>query len=160
MNLERAYLTFSRQNFRFSSAKISDDFFSFSHRPQILNFPPYFASFSTFPPLIGKNSHFPPTFANFPPCFQKIQQLFTYFLCIFPPYFGHDAFMHHPMHVLDSPASESPLFLCLILWLHCIGTFISTLQHKILDLNCYIKDFNELTQVNDLSHGCDNLLEL
>ena len=30
--------TFSRQIFRFSSAKISDDFF-FSHRPQISNFP-------------------------------------------------------------------------------------------------------------------------
>src|SRR6218665_3119992 len=26
-------------------------------------------------------------------------------MCIlFPPYFDHDAFMHHPMHVLDAPA--------------------------------------------------------
>src|SRR6218665_1991187 len=25
-------------------------------------------------------------------------------MCIsFPPYFDHDAFMHHPMHVLDAP---------------------------------------------------------
>ena len=24
-------------------------------------------------------------------------------LRVFPPYFDHDAFMHHPMHVLDAP---------------------------------------------------------
>src|SRR6218665_2923578 len=30
--------------------------------------------------------------------------LFTYFTCIsFHPYFYHDAFMPHPMHVLDAP---------------------------------------------------------
>jgi len=23
----------------------------------------------------------------------------------FPPYFYHDAFMHHPMHVLDAPGN-------------------------------------------------------
>src|SRR6218665_340078 len=36
-------------------------------------------------------------------CFPKIHQLFTYM--DFPrisPYFDHDAFMHHPMHVLDA----------------------------------------------------------
>src|SRR6218665_2466937 len=60
--------TFSRKNFPFSPAKISDDLF-FSHRPQILDFPP--ASYI----------------------------LYMYF----SPYFGHDAFMHHPMHVLDAP---------------------------------------------------------
>src|SRR6218665_1648604 len=30
-----------------------------------------------------------------------------YILCVyFPPYFDHDAFMHHPMHVLDAPACD------------------------------------------------------
>src|SRR6218665_2058219 len=57
----------------------------FCHRLQILNFPPYFASFSIFPPVIGENYYFPPTFTNFPPCFRKIHQLFTYFVCIFSP---------------------------------------------------------------------------
>src|SRR6218665_235278 len=39
---------------------------------------------------------------NFPlTCF------FTYFMCIsFPPYFDHDAFMHHTMHVLDASVSR------------------------------------------------------
>src|SRR6218665_3513254 len=27
---------------------------------------------------------FPPYFHKFPPCFRKIHQLFTYFLCLFP----------------------------------------------------------------------------
>ena len=68
----------------------------FSHRPQISDFPPYFACFSTFPLWFAKISfiHYkhlysasssgatlsPPTFQNFP----KIQQLFTYFTCISP----------------------------------------------------------------------------
>jgi len=42
------------------------------------------------------------------PCFPKIQHLFTYFMCIsFPPCFGHDEFMHHPMHVLDAPVGSN-----------------------------------------------------
>jgi len=74
--------TFSQKSFQFSSAKISDDPF----------------------PLFRENYYFPPTLSNFPPDFVK----FTCFLHIlyvfsFPPYFGHDAFMHHPMHVLDAP---------------------------------------------------------
>src|SRR6218665_3055582 len=38
-----------------------------------------------------------------PLCFRQrqIHLLFTYFTCIFSPYFDHDAFMHHPMHVLE-----------------------------------------------------------
>ena len=43
--------------------------------------------------------------------FSKIHLLFTYFLCIsFPPYFDHDGFMHHPMHVLDAPAEYHKVF--------------------------------------------------
>src|SRR6218665_1519826 len=93
--------TFSRKFFRFSSDKISDDLF-FSHRPQISNFPPILPLSVHFPPVWRKL--FPPYFEKFTPCFQEIHLLFTYFSCIsFPPYFDHDAFMHHPMHVLDAP---------------------------------------------------------
>ena len=61
--------------------------FCFSHRPQISNFPILFL-FQYMSPLFRENYHFPPTLTN----------------CIsFPPYFDHDAFMHHPMHVLDAP---------------------------------------------------------
>src|SRR6218665_1066803 len=61
-------ITFSRQNFPFSSAKISDDFF-FSHRPQISDFPPIF------PVLV----HFPPDSQKFiiSPLLFKISPLFS-----------------------------------------------------------------------------------
>src|SRR6218665_4206558 len=55
--------------------------FSFSHRPQILNFPPVLLHF----PPDSRKFIMPPTFQNFPPCFRKIQQLFTYFTFNFPP---------------------------------------------------------------------------
>src|SRR6218665_1336921 len=59
-------------------------------------------------PLFRENYYFsPPTLTNFPLCFRQIHLRFTYFTCIsFPPYFDHDAFMHHPMHVLDAPARK------------------------------------------------------
>src|SRR6218665_1806564 len=64
-------------------------------------FPPYFSCFSTFPPVSG-NFLFPPYFSKCPPVLEKFT-CFTYFMCIsFPPYFDHDAFMHHPMYVLDA----------------------------------------------------------
>ena len=48
---------------------------------------------------------FPLLWQNFPPCFTQIHLLFTYFTCIsFPHCFDHDAFKHHPMHVLDASA--------------------------------------------------------
>src|SRR6218665_476131 len=94
-------VTFSRKISRLSSAEISDDLF-FSHRPQILNFPPIFAVSVHFPPVLQKLL-FPPTLTNFPLCFTQIHLLFTYFAWYFvSPYFYHDAFMHHPMHVLDA----------------------------------------------------------
>src|SRR6218665_4230335 len=98
----RKFLRFFEKflTFRFSSAKISDDLFLvIDHKFWI---PPYFPSFSTFLPLIAKNSYFPPTFTNFPPVFGKFTS-FLHTFCVFPPYFDHDAFMHHPMHVLDAP---------------------------------------------------------
>jgi len=78
-----------------------------SHRPQISNFPPFSLFQYIFPPVSQK--------LLFPLCLRKIHLLFTYLMCIsFPPYFDHDAFMHHPMHVLDAPGNRRIKFL--ILW--------------------------------------------
>ena len=68
------------------------------------NFPSYFPCFSIFT-LFHENFHFP-YFSKYSLSFRKIFVfLFTYFMCIsFPPYFDHDAFMHHSMHVLDASA--------------------------------------------------------
>src|SRR6218665_370142 len=68
--------------------------FSFSHRTQILNFPPCFAKI-IISPLLSKIS---PLFSKNSPAFYI---LYVYFVS---PYFDHDVFMHHPMHVLDAPA--------------------------------------------------------
>jgi len=66
-----------------------------------------------FPPLFRENFYFPPTFQNFPPTFQNVPsglQKFTCFYILYvyfvSPYYDHDAFMHHPMHVVD--ASDAP----------------------------------------------------
>src|SRR6218665_2693012 len=91
----------------------------FSHRPQISNFPLIFPVSVHFPP-VSRKLLLSPLLLKISPCFRKIPLLFTYFLCIsFPPYFDHDAFMHHPMHVLDAPGptlSQSTLEFFLI---HC-----------------------------------------
>ena len=73
----------------------------FSHQPQIFNFP-LFSPFQSISPSFEKN-HFPATFANFSPSFVKFS-CFLHTFCDFrfPPYFDHDAFMHHTMHVLDA----------------------------------------------------------
>jgi len=64
----------------------------------------YFRSFSTFPPIWGKLL-FPPTFSNFSPApwFRKIYVFYIPYAFFVSPYFDHDAFMHHAMHVLDAP---------------------------------------------------------
>ena len=52
----------------------------------------------------GENYYFP-LLLKMSPCFRKIHLLFSYFMCAsFPPYFDHDAFLHHPIYVLDAPA--------------------------------------------------------
>src|SRR6218665_443874 len=80
----------------------------FSHPPQISNFPPIIPVH--FLPCFAKII-IPPTLKN-PPCFGKIQLLFTYFMCISsPPYFDHDVFMQHAMHVLDAPGFVPVFFL-------------------------------------------------
>src|SRR6218665_702570 len=88
-------LPFPERFLHFHSPKFLMTFFFFSHRPQILNFPPIFAVSVHFP-LFRQNYSFP--FCDkFPPLFRQIHLLFTYFTCIsFPPYFDHDAFIHHP----------------------------------------------------------------
>src|SRR6218665_3049042 len=84
-----------------------------------------FSQNAIFPLLFRKNYYFSPTFSNFPPDFVKFTCFYiqsftnsfipfgdlhsasskhyyseaTDFTCFsFPPYFDHDAFMHHTMH--------------------------------------------------------------
>src|SRR6218665_861071 len=79
----------------------------FSHRLQILNFSPIFFVSLHFL-LFRENYYFPPTFTNLP-LFSKNLRVFIYCrpTCIsFLPYFDHDAFMHHTMHVLDASGSR------------------------------------------------------
>ena len=67
-----------------------------------------FSLFQYMSPPVSRELLFPPAFQNFP-LFIKIHLLFTYFLFIsFPPYFDHDAVMHHPMHILDASANRGP----------------------------------------------------
>ena len=75
----------------------------FSHRPQISNFPPIIPVSVHFPPVLQKLLS-APTFNNFPTVLEKFTS-FLHTLCVFrfPPYFDRDAFMHRPMHVLDTP---------------------------------------------------------
>src|SRR6218665_170502 len=56
-----------------------------SHRPQILNFPSYFACFSSFPPLIGEN-YYVPLLSQISPLFSENSPAF-YILCVYisPP---------------------------------------------------------------------------
>ena len=94
--LPKNFFIFIRKNFSWPF---------FSHRPQISNFPHIFPVSVHFP-LFRENYYFPLLW-KIPPCFRKIHLLFTYFMCIsFPPYFDHDALMHHPMHVLDAPVHK------------------------------------------------------
>ena len=71
---------------------------------QILPFPDKISDFH--PPKLTKIIRlFPPYFHKFPPVFKKFIT-FLHALCVIsPPYFDHDAFMHHPMHVLDASAN-------------------------------------------------------
>jgi len=95
-------LTFSLKNF---SIFIRQNFFRpfFSHWPHISNFPPIFAISIHFP-LFRKILNFPLLF-QISPGFRKLY-VFFYILYVFlvSPYFDHDAFMHHTMHILDAPA--------------------------------------------------------
>ena len=67
--------------------------------------PPYFRFFGKSPPISGKLLS--PYFLKVPTDFVQFT-CFIYFMCFsFLPYFDHDAFMHHTMHVLDAPGHLS-----------------------------------------------------
>src|SRR6218665_3198244 len=86
------FLDFHRPKFLMTSFLVIDHKFRIS---------PYFPCFSTFPPCFAKFI-ITPYFEKLPPVLDKIT-FFLNTLCIsFPPYFDHDAFMHHPMRVLDA----------------------------------------------------------
>src|SRR6218665_796033 len=87
-------LTFSLKNFRFSSAKISDDLFLVVHHKFLI--PPHFPVSIHFP--LFREIFLSPYFCTFPASFHKIYVffyiLYMYFLS---PYFYHHAFKHHTM---------------------------------------------------------------
>jgi|SRR6218665_3606964 len=92
--------TFSQKLFDFHPPKFLMSYFFVIDYKQILNFPPIFAVSVHF--LLFRENYYFPYFSKFPPEFVKFM-FFTYFMCFsFPPYFDHDAFMHHTMHVLDA----------------------------------------------------------
>src|SRR6218665_2936683 len=79
----------------------------FIYRPQILNFPPIFPVSVHFPP-VSRKLLFPPYVDKFLSVLDKstcFYILYVYFVS--PPYSDHDAFMHHPMHVLDAPGRRT-----------------------------------------------------
>ena len=92
--------TFSRKISRFSSAKISDDFFS--HQMTTSFEFPVFSLFHYISPLFRKKILFSTYFYKIPSVFGKFT-CFLHTLCVFrSPYFDHDAFMHHTTHVLEA----------------------------------------------------------
>jgi len=64
--------------------------------------PSYFRCFHTFPP-ISEKMLFSPYFFKFPSDFAKFTCFYIHSAFFVSPYFDHDAFMHHTMHVLDAP---------------------------------------------------------
>jgi len=58
-------------------------------------------------PLFRINVTFPPIFAKFVhiPYVHSIYAFWVHLRFFLPPYFDHDTFMHHALHVLDAPAS-------------------------------------------------------
>src|SRR6218665_4216354 len=94
--------TFSRKISSLSSAKISDDLFLVIDH--IFRISPLFSLFQYISPLFRENYFFPLLLQIFPPI---LGTCFLHTLRVFSPYFDNDVFMHHPMHVLDAPESES-----------------------------------------------------
>src|SRR6218665_1145156 len=93
---------FSRKISPFSSAKISDDLFLVINRK--FRIPPIFPVSVHFPP-VSRKFIFPPTLKNVPPVFEKFTCSYILSVHFVFPCFDHDAFMHHPMHVLDAPVT-------------------------------------------------------
>src|SRR6218665_2451715 len=98
------FLPFPKKFLDFHLPKCLMTFYSFSQRPKISNFPPIFPVYIS--PLCFAKIIISPYSENPPPVLEKFTW-FLHILCVlcifrFPPYFDHDAFMHHPMQVLDA----------------------------------------------------------
>ena len=95
--------TFSRKRFRFSSAKISYDLLLvIDYKFEIS---PLFTLLQYISAYFGKDI-ISPLLSQISPLISSNLRVFLHTFCVFrfPPYFDHDAFMHHTMHVLDAPA--------------------------------------------------------
>jgi len=104
----------SLKNFLIFIREISDDLFFFlffSHRPQISNFTPIFAVSVHFPPF-RENYYFPLLWQIFPLFYTNSPAFYLLYVYFVSSYFYHDAFMHHPMHVLDAPGRHPVFFSC------------------------------------------------
>src|SRR6218665_3282879 len=93
--------TFSEKFLHFHPPKFLMTFFLvIDHKFRIS---PLFSLFQYIPPCFAKII-LSPYFYKFPPPVLDKFTCFLHTLRVFcSPYFDHDAFMHHPMHVLDAP---------------------------------------------------------
>ena len=88
----------------------------FSHRPQILIFPPIFPVSVHFPP-VSRKFLFPPYFYKFPPLFSKNSRVFTHLICVFRfplllrwcIYASHNARTGRPCRCWPSKTAQSSL---------------------------------------------------
>src|SRR6218665_3938714 len=71
---------------------------SFSHSLRFSNYPSPFSQKRYISPSVSENLLFPPCFAKFSSDFVDLICFNMLYLFSFPPYFDHDAFMHHTMH--------------------------------------------------------------
>src|SRR6218665_4177737 len=81
-------------NFTFSQTKFSTFILVINY-----NVPPILLVSVHFPPISRKLLF--PYFYKCTPCFRKMYTCILHTLCVFrlSPYFDHDAFMHHTIHV-------------------------------------------------------------
>src|SRR6218665_1292857 len=87
----------------FIRPKISNDLFLvIDHKFRIS---PLFCLFQNISPSYSRKLIISPSFSKIFPLFSKNSTAFYILYVYFPPNFDHDAFMHHPMHVLDAPDS-------------------------------------------------------
>ena len=101
--------TFSQKIFNFHPPKFLMTFFV-CHRLQILNSLPIFTvSVQHFPLLLWIS-----------PQISSNLRVFTFFLWFsFPPYFDHDAFMHHTMHIVDASGCWMLMWCNLAIFVGC-----------------------------------------
>src|SRR6218665_540294 len=76
----------------------------FSHRPKISNSPIF--SVSVHFPLFRENYYFPLYFSPFPPVLDKFTSFYIFSVYLVSLCFHPDAFLHHPMHILDASDND------------------------------------------------------